>query len=48
MSKKVLDVLKSEFGDAVLETHSQFGDDTAVVAPRAWKAAAKLLRDDPR
>jgi NADH-quinone oxidoreductase subunit C len=24
----------------VLETHSQFGDDTAVVRPDAWKAAA--------
>ena len=48
MSKLVLDILKSRFGDDVLETHSQFGDDTAVVNPAKWREIAQFLRDDPR
>ena len=40
MSKKVLDVLKAKFGAAILETHAQLGDDTAVVAPRRWREVA--------
>ena len=32
MSVRVLEVLKARFGDAIIETHSDFGDDTAVVA----------------
>ena len=47
MSQLVLDKLKEKFGSDVLETHDQFGDDTAVVAPRAWKAACEFLRGDP-
>ena len=48
MSKRVLEILKSKLGDGVLETHSQFGDDTAVLAPGRWREAALFLRDDPR
>ncbi len=48
MSKKVLDLLKEKLGDAVLETHAQFGDDTAVIDPARWREAALFLRDDPR
>lgn len=48
MSKQLLDLLKAEFGDAILETHSQFGDDTAVVDPARWLDIATFLRDDPR
>lgn len=48
MSKQVLEILKAQFGAAIVETHSQFGDDTAVVAPERWLAVAKFLRDDPR
>lgn len=47
MSVLVLDALKSRFGAGVVETHSAFGDDTAVVDPSVWKAAARFLRDDP-
>jgi NADH-quinone oxidoreductase subunit C len=47
VSQLALDKLKAKFGAAVLETHSQFGDDTAVVEPGVWRAAAQLLRDDP-
>ena len=48
MSQKVLDLLREKLGAAVLETHSQFGDDTAVVDPSRWREAALFLRDDPR
>ena len=47
MSKAVLDFLQSKFGDAILETHSQCGDDTVVLRPDRWKAACQALREDP-
>ncbi len=48
MSKRVLEILGEKFGPDVLETHSQFGDDTAVVNPARWLEIARFLRDDPR
>jgi NADH-quinone oxidoreductase subunit C len=48
MSKRVLDLLKSRFGDDVYETHAQFGDETAVVNPAKWREIAQFLRDDSR
>ncbi|AKT43861.1 NADH-quinone oxidoreductase subunit C [Chondromyces crocatus] len=48
MSKQILDLLQARFPGAILETHSQFGDDTAVVDPAAWLDVAKFLREDPR
>jgi NADH-quinone oxidoreductase subunit C len=48
MSQRVLDLLQAKLGDGVLETHSQFGDDTAVIDPPRWREAALFLRDDPR
>ncbi len=47
MSQAVLDKLKARFGAAILETHSDFGDDTAVVDPAQWRAVGKFLREDP-
>jgi NADH-quinone oxidoreductase subunit C len=47
VSKLVLEKLQAKLGSAVLETHSHLGDDTAVVAPDVWRAAAEMLRDDP-
>ena len=47
MSKLALEKLQARFGDKVLETHSHWGDDTAVVSPDAWHEAARFLRDDP-
>ena len=47
MSVRVLEALKEKFGDAVVETHSQFGDDTAVVRADKWKEVCRFLRDDP-
>ena len=46
MSKAVLEKLKSKFGAAVLETHSDFGDDTALVTSQSWKSVCEYLRDD--
>ena len=48
MSKKVIALLEERFGDAILETHAQFGDDTAVVDPARWREIALFLRDDGR
>jgi NADH-quinone oxidoreductase subunit C len=48
MSKRVLELLQAKFGDAILETHSQFGDDTAVVELARWRDVARFLKDDPR
>ncbi len=47
MSQYVLDALRSRFGTSILETHSDFGDDTAVVEPSQWKAIAQFLREEP-
>ena len=47
MSKQVLDRLSAKFGDAILETHSDFGDDTAVVRPERWKEICAWLRSEP-
>jgi NADH-quinone oxidoreductase subunit C len=47
MSTKVLDALRQKFGAAVLETHSQMGDDTAVIEPSRWKEVCQFLHDDP-
>lgn len=47
MSVRVLETLKEKFGDAILETHAAFGDETAVVRPDKWKEICRFLRDDP-
>jgi NADH-quinone oxidoreductase subunit C len=47
MSKLVLEKLKAEFGADVLETHSDFGDDTALVAPEKWRPVCEYLRKTP-
>jgi NADH-quinone oxidoreductase subunit C len=47
VSQVVLDKLKEKFGAAILETHSDFGDDTALVDAAQWKAIAQYLHDDP-
>ena len=47
MSKRVLDRLKTRFGDRILEALSAHGDECAVVAPADWHEVALFLRDDP-
>jgi len=48
MSKAALEKLQAKFPDAVLETHSDCGDDTALVKPESWKAICEWLRKDPQ
>ena len=48
MSAQVVEALRDRFGGAILETHAQFGDETVVVDPAAWRRIALFLRDDPR
>lgn len=46
MSKKILDRLKAQFGERILEASSTFGDDQAIVAPADWLEVATFVRDD--
>jgi NADH-quinone oxidoreductase subunit C len=46
MSRVVLERLRRRFGDAVLETSSDLGDDLAVVARPMLAEIAEFLRDD--
>ena len=48
MSTALIDLIKKNFGAAVLETHSLYGDDTVVVEAAAWKEVARFLRDTPQ
>jgi len=48
MSKALIALIKKNFGAAVLETHSLYGDDTVVVEAAAWKEVARFLRDNPQ
>ncbi len=43
----VLAKLKEKFGDAIVATHSDFGDDTAVVRREQIVPICTFLRDDP-
>jgi NADH-quinone oxidoreductase subunit C len=48
MSQALLTLLQSQFGASVLETHSQFGDDTAVIEASQWLRVAQFLFADAR
>src|SRR5687768_1771446 len=48
MSKAIVSAIKTEFRQAVLATHSQYGDDAVVLHAKAWKAVARFLRDHPQ
>jgi len=47
MAKALLDILNKQFPGVLLESHSQHGDETAVVDPAFWREIAKFLRDSP-
>jgi NADH-quinone oxidoreductase subunit C len=47
MAKHVLDALVARFGDAILETASPCGNETAYVARDRLVEVATFLRDDP-
>ncbi len=46
MSEIVLEKLKERFGEAVLEVHSQCGDDTALIKPEALLDVMRFLKDE--
>lgn len=46
MSMEALEQLKTRFTDALEESHSFRGDDTARVKPESWLRIAAFLRDD--
>jgi NADH-quinone oxidoreductase subunit C len=46
MAKALIDFVIRQFPQAVLETHSEHGDDTVVVDPKQWYAVHAALRDD--
>ncbi len=48
MSERALAILRETFGDAIVATHSQVGDDTAIVAPERWLEVCRFAKDDPR
>jgi NADH-quinone oxidoreductase subunit C len=48
MAKALLELVQKQFPGAVLETHAQHGDETAVVDPARWKEIHRFLRDDAR
>ena len=48
MASSLVELLRQQFPDAVVEAHHSFGDDTVVLTPSSWKAVARFLRDDPR
>jgi len=48
MSREVLTILKSRFPDAVLDTHSECGDDTAVISGEALLEVCRFLKEAPQ
>lgn len=46
MSKALIELVKKNFPNAVVESHSQLGDDTVVLAPESWKQVAAFLKDN--
>jgi NADH-quinone oxidoreductase subunit C len=46
MSKRVLERLRAQFGDRILETTDFRGDETAIIAPADWLEVARFLRTD--
>jgi NADH-quinone oxidoreductase subunit C len=45
MSQALIELVKQSFPDAVLESHSQLGDDTLVLTPGRWKEVCRFLKD---
>lgn len=48
MSKALIELVKANFPNAVIESHSQLGDDTLVLAPGSWKDVARFLKENPQ
>jgi NADH-quinone oxidoreductase subunit C len=48
MAQALIALVKQRFPTAVLESHSQHGDDTVVLDPSQWKAVAEFLFSSPQ
>ncbi len=48
MSKALIELIQQEFPNAVIETHSQHGDDTVLLEAAHWKRVHQFLFSDPR
>ena len=46
MAQVVLERLRRKFGDAIIETSENYGNDTAVIVPERLSEVAEFLRDD--
>jgi len=46
MSEEAIKKIKDKFGDAVLDTHSMHGDDTARVEPNKWLDIVGFAKDE--
>jgi NADH-quinone oxidoreductase subunit C len=46
MSQEVVDRLRAQFGEQVLETSDAFGDHEVVVALKDWVEVAQFMKDD--
>lgn len=46
MSQAVIDRLRTQFGERLLETSDAFGDHEVVVADKDWAELAQFLKDD--
>ena len=48
MAKHLIDLITQKFPGAVIQSHSNHGDDTLVLEAASWHDVAQFLRDDPR
>lgn len=44
---RTLEKIREKFGDAIIESHSDLGQDTVVIAKSALFELAKFLKEDP-
>ena len=47
MAKRLIALVRTQFPDAVVGSHSQHGDDTVIVKADAWKTVAAFVKDSP-
>jgi len=48
MAQLLIDLVRTQFPDAVVSSYTQHGDETVVVQPSHWTAVGQFLKDDPR
>jgi len=48
MAQALLELVRSNFSDAILSSHAQHGDETLVVKAERWFAVHQFLREDAR